>query len=56
MEQVLTRRFRRYLDGDEKFGDLPDVLFIDGGENHARVAVRVLKAHGLDIPVFGRCV
>ena len=53
MEQVLTRRFRRYLDGDEKFGDLPDVLFIDGGENHARVAVRVLEAHGLDIPVFG---
>ncbi len=53
MEQVLTRRFRRYLDGDEKFGALPDVLFIDGGENHARVAVRVLEAAGLSIPVFG---
>ena len=53
MEQVLTRRFRRYLNGDEKFGNLPDVLFIDGGENHARVAVRVLEAQGLDIPVFG---
>ena len=24
MEQVLTRRFRRYLDGDEKFADKPD--------------------------------
>ncbi|MEI3141533.1 MAG: hypothetical protein V8S34_08435 [Lawsonibacter sp.] len=23
MEQVLTRRFRRYLDGDEKFGTSP---------------------------------
>ena len=53
MEQVLTRRFRRYLDGDEKFGDLPDLLFIDGGENHARVAVRVLEEVGLSIPVFG---
>ena len=53
MEQVLTRRFRRYLDGDEKFGDLPDLLFIDGGENHARVAVRVLEEAGLSIPVFG---
>ena len=53
MEQVLTRRFRRYLDGDEKFGDLPDLLLIDGGENHARVAVRVLEEVGLTIPVFG---
>ena len=53
MEQVLTRRFRRYLDGDEKFGELPDLLFIDGGENHARVALRVLEEAGLSIPVFG---
>ena len=53
MEQVLTRRFRRYLDGDEKFGDLPDLLLIDGGENHARVAVRVLEEAGLTVPVFG---
>ena len=53
MEQVLTRRFRRYLDGDGKFSDLPDVLFIDGGENHAGVAVGVLERLGLTIPVFG---
>jgi len=53
MEQVLTRRFRRYLDGDEKFDQLPDLLLIDGGENHARVAVRVLEANGLSIPTFG---
>ncbi len=53
MEQVLTRRFRRYLDGDEKFGDLPDLLLIDGGENHAKVAVRVLEEFGLRIPVYG---
>ena len=53
MEQVLTRRFRRYLDGDEKFSSLPDVLFIDGGQEHARVAVKVEQDLGLDIPVFG---
>ena len=53
MEQVLTRRFRRYLDGDEKFKDLPDLLLIDGGENHAKVAVKVLETLGLSIPVFG---
>lgn len=53
MEQVLTRRFRRYLDGDEKFGALPDLLLIDGGETHARVALRVQQALGLDIPTYG---
>lgn len=53
MEQVLTRRFRRYLDEDEKFGEKPDVLLIDGGENHAKVAVGVLEDLGLAIPVFG---
>ena len=53
MEQVLTRRFRRYLDGDEKFSARPDLLLIDGGENHVRVACRVLEAMGLDIPSFG---
>ena len=50
---MLTRRVRRYLDGDEKFKDLPDVLFIDGGQEHAQVAVRVEEAMGLHIPVFG---
>ncbi|MCI8477167.1 MAG: excinuclease ABC subunit UvrC [Oscillospiraceae bacterium] len=53
MEQVLTRRFRRYLDGDERFIDLPDLLLIDGGENHAKVAVNVLTVLELNIPVFG---
>ena len=53
MDQVLRRRFQRYLDGDEKFGEKPDLLLIDGGENHARVAVGVLQDLGLSIPVFG---
>lgn len=53
MEQVLTRRFQRYLDGDEKFGTLPDLMLIDGGENHVKIARRVLDDFGLDIPAFG---
>ena len=53
MDQVLRRRFQRYLDGDEKFADRPDLLLIDGGENHARVARQVLSDLGLTIPVFG---
>ncbi len=53
MDQVLTRRFQRYLDGDEKFSELPDALFIDGGAEHARVAVAVEEKLGLRIPIFG---
>ena len=53
MEEVLTRRFQRYVDGDEKFSPLPDVLLIDGGEQHAQVALRVTERFGLAIPIFG---
>ncbi|MBM6869389.1 excinuclease ABC subunit UvrC [Pseudoflavonifractor phocaeensis] len=53
MEQVLRRRFRRYLEGDEKFDQLPDVLLIDGGVNHAKVALEALTGLGLEVPVFG---
>ncbi len=53
MEQVLTRRFRRYLDGDEKFADKPDLLLIDGGHEHVKVAARVLETLNLDIPAYG---
>ena len=53
MEQVLKRRFRRMLDGDEKFVEVPDLLLIDGGQEHVRVAHSVLKELELDIPAYG---
>ena len=53
MREVLTRRFRRYLDGDEKFQQLPDLLLIDGGEMHARAAQEALHSLGLDLPILG---
>ena len=53
MEQVLRRRFRRLLDGDEKFSARPDLLLIDGGQEHTRVAQRVLAELDLPIPAFG---
>ena len=53
MAEVLTRRFRRYLDGDERFAPLPDLLLIDGGQAHAQVAEAVVTALGLDVPVLG---
>ena len=53
MHQVLTRRFTHYKAGDKGFAETPSLLLIDGGVNHARVAVDALTALGLSFPVFG---
>lgn len=53
MRQVLTRRFTHYLAGDKGFSEAPGLLLIDGGENHAKVALEVLETLRLNFPVFG---
>ena len=53
MEEVLTRRFTRYVQQDKKFMPLPDVLLIDGGVEHAVVAQKVVAHFSLAIPIFG---
>ena len=54
MEEVLTRRFQRAMDGDEKFAALPDLLVIDGGRGQLNVALGVLEKFGLShIPAIG---
>ena len=53
MREVLSRRFRRVMEGDEAFEVLPDIIFMDGGRGHVAVALEVLDAAGFDIPVVG---
>lgn len=53
MKQAVSRRFNRYKSGDEKFGELPELLLIDGGANHAAAAESVMHELGIDVPVFG---
>ena len=53
MKQMLTRRMTHLKAGDSGFEEVPDVLLIDGGVNHACVAVQVLQELDLSIPVFG---
>lgn len=53
MYQAVTRRFQRFLDGDEKFAPLPDLLLIDGGEVHTATAERALADLGLNVSCFG---
>ena len=53
MREVIERRFKRLQDEDEKFSDMPDVLFIDGGAEHASAACSALESLGIDLPVYG---
>ena len=53
MHQVVKRRFAHYKAGDKGFEDAPDLLLIDGGINHANVAVQALQELELTMPVFG---
>lgn len=57
MREVLTRRFRRYLDADEQpdqaFGQLPDLILMDGGLGQVHIAQQVLEELHLSVPVFG---
>ena len=53
MYQVVYRRLKHFVDGDEKFSPLPDLLLIDGGDTHAAVAEAALRELGLWLPVFG---
>jgi excinuclease ABC subunit C len=55
MEEVLTRRFRRYLEerdegarAGKRFAYPPNLLVVDGGRGQLNVAVRVLEDLGLE--------
>ena len=53
MRQVVKRRFAHYKEADKGFETAPDLLLIDGGITHARVAVEALRELELSFPVFG---
>lgn len=53
MKQVLERRFKHYLDRTDGFDQLPDLLLVDGGINHAKIARGVLAMMNISVPIFG---
>lgn len=56
MAEVLDRRLEEYeksKDSEEGFGILPDLILLDGGQGQVNAVLPVLKAHQIDIPVFG---
>ena len=53
MEEAISRRISHFLDGDESFPRLPDVMLVDGGAAHAAAARRLLEEAGVSLPVYG---
>ena len=53
MNEVIMRRLRNYLDGNEKFMNLPDLIMIDGGKGQLGAALKARDALGLTMPMIG---
>ncbi|MBE6712878.1 MAG: excinuclease ABC subunit UvrC [Ruminococcaceae bacterium] len=53
MYEAITRRVKRYLDGDEAFAPLPDLILVDGSAGQVHAVNRALSELGVSIPVFG---
>lgn len=53
MQEVIERRLQRYLDGDESFSPLPDLILLDGGKGHVSAVKQVLDKMGIEVSLFG---
>lgn len=53
MHEVVLRRLRAYLGGDEKFARLPDLMVIDGGKGQLAAALKARDDLRLAIPIVG---
>ncbi|MCX7925511.1 MAG: excinuclease ABC subunit UvrC [Fimbriimonadales bacterium] len=53
MKEVITRRLREALSGDEKWRVLPDLMLIDGGKGQLNAALEAIHALGFEIPAVG---
>ena len=52
--EVITRRLKHSLENSKGgFGELPDVIFADGGITQIRAIKEAVRFYNLDIPVFG---
>ncbi|MBD5116535.1 MAG: excinuclease ABC subunit UvrC [Ruminococcaceae bacterium] len=53
MQEVVERRIRRYLDGDEGFAPLPDLILLDGGKGHVAAVKEILDKLNVQISLYG---
>ena len=54
MEEVITRRLKYSIENPKGgFGELPDVIFADGGITQIRATRKAIEKYNLDIKVYG---
>ena len=53
MQEVIRRRLQRYLDGDESFAPLPDLILLDGGKGHVSAVHKVLDDMNISVALYG---
>ena len=54
MEEVITRRLKHSIENPKGgFGELPDVIFADGGITQIRATRKAIEKYNLDIKVYG---
>ncbi len=53
LQEVVYRRLKRLMAGDEGFSTFPDIMFIDGGLGQVHAVQQIVDAFRLAIPVVG---
>lgn len=56
LAEVIARRFAEYEKQKETgkgFGELPDLILLDGGKGQLSAVVAVMESRGISVPVFG---
>lgn len=53
MQEIIRRRFNRYLEGSEGFDYLPDLILLDGGKGHVNAVKQVLDELNIKVSLFG---
>ena len=53
MREALSRRLAHLTDEDGSFSKMPDLILLDGGENHVAVITELVRRLGHSIPIVG---
>lgn len=53
MTEMIVRRLENYVNNNEKFNKLPDVIMLDGGFSHVSTIAPIIDEYNLDILVVG---
>jgi excinuclease ABC subunit C len=53
MRETLRRRLERGIAGDTRFGELPDLILIDGGKGQLNAALEIEQELAVEIPTIG---